>query len=142
MFETYRMLGEQREAELLREARRLQAGTSVRLGARRHGAYLDSSFALARRAMGKMAWLTGFVRRPSSILIQSPGRPPSETNDSGLAVDNCRLRGSGSRPRTRGFEGRLTSYVVQAVAWAMISGARVFISGARVFSNELLGTRQ
>jgi hypothetical protein len=93
MFETYRMLGEQREAELLREARRLQAGASVRLGARRHGAYLDSSLALARRAMGKMAWLTGFIRRPSSILIQSPGGPPSEANDSGLAVDKLPVAG-------------------------------------------------
>jgi len=32
MFETYRMLGEQREAELLREARRLQAGQAVKNG--------------------------------------------------------------------------------------------------------------
>jgi hypothetical protein len=32
MFETYRMLGEQREAELLREARRLHAGQAVRDG--------------------------------------------------------------------------------------------------------------
>ena len=30
MFETYRMLGEQREAELLREAQRLRAGQAVR----------------------------------------------------------------------------------------------------------------
>jgi hypothetical protein len=30
MFETYRMLGEQREAELLREARRLHASQGVR----------------------------------------------------------------------------------------------------------------
>ncbi len=30
MFETYRMLGEQRELELLREARRLHAGQAVR----------------------------------------------------------------------------------------------------------------
>ncbi len=30
MFEMYRMLGEQREAELLREARRLQAGQAVK----------------------------------------------------------------------------------------------------------------
>ena len=93
MFETYRMLGEQREAELLREAQRLQAGAWVRLGARRHDAYLDSSLGLARRAMGKMAWLTGFIRRPSSILIQSPGGPPPETNDSGLAVDKLPVAG-------------------------------------------------
>lgn len=32
MFETYRMLGEQREAELLREAQRLQAGQAVKDG--------------------------------------------------------------------------------------------------------------
>ncbi len=32
MFETYRMLGEQREAELLREAQRLHAGQAVRDG--------------------------------------------------------------------------------------------------------------
>lgn len=32
MFETYRMLGEQREAELLHEAQRLQAGQAVRHG--------------------------------------------------------------------------------------------------------------
>jgi hypothetical protein len=30
MFETYRMLGEQRELELLREARRLHAGRAVK----------------------------------------------------------------------------------------------------------------
>ncbi len=30
MFETYRMLGEEREAELLREAQRLHAGQAVR----------------------------------------------------------------------------------------------------------------
>jgi hypothetical protein len=30
MFETYRMLGEQREAELLREAQRLQAGQAAK----------------------------------------------------------------------------------------------------------------
>jgi hypothetical protein len=30
MFETYRMLGEQREAELLREAQRLQAGRAAK----------------------------------------------------------------------------------------------------------------
>ena len=93
VFETYRMLGEQREAELLREARRLQAGDSVRLGARRHGAYLDSSLARARRAMGKLPWLAGFIRRPASVLIQSPGEPPSDTNDSGLAVDKPPVAG-------------------------------------------------
>jgi hypothetical protein len=103
MFETYRMLGEQREAELLGEARRLQAGASVRLGARRHGAYLDSSLALARRAMGRMAWLTGFIRPRSSILIQSPGGPPSETNDSGLAVDKLRVAGIGVATETEGL---------------------------------------
>jgi hypothetical protein len=32
MFETYRMLGEQRDLELLREARRLHAGQTVRRG--------------------------------------------------------------------------------------------------------------
>ena len=32
MFETYRMLGEQRDLELLREARRLHAGQAVRRG--------------------------------------------------------------------------------------------------------------
>jgi hypothetical protein len=32
MFETYRMLGEQREAELLREAQRLHAGRAVKDG--------------------------------------------------------------------------------------------------------------
>ena len=32
MFETYRMLGEQREAELLREARRLHAGQALKDG--------------------------------------------------------------------------------------------------------------
>ena len=32
MFETYRVLGEQRELELLREARRLHAGQAVRRG--------------------------------------------------------------------------------------------------------------
>ena len=32
MFETYRMLGEQREAELLREAQRLRAGQAVKDG--------------------------------------------------------------------------------------------------------------
>jgi len=136
------MLGEQREAELLREARRLQAGASVRLGARRHGAYLDSSLGLARRAIGKMAWLTEFIRRPSSILIQSPGRPRPETNDSGLAVDKLPVAGIVVATENEGLRRRLTSYVVQAVASAMISGARVFISGARVFSNELVGTHQ
>jgi hypothetical protein len=35
MFETYRMLGEQREAELLAEARRLQAGQAVKDGSER-----------------------------------------------------------------------------------------------------------
>jgi hypothetical protein len=100
MFETYRMLGEQREAELLREARRLQADASVRLGARRHGAYLDSSLALARR---KIAWLTGFIRRPSSVLIQSPCGPRSETNDSGLAVDKLPGAGIGFAPENEGL---------------------------------------
>ena len=33
MFETYRMLGKQREAELFREARRLQVGVATRPGA-------------------------------------------------------------------------------------------------------------
>jgi hypothetical protein len=32
MFETYRMLGEQHDLELLREARRLHAGQAVRRG--------------------------------------------------------------------------------------------------------------
>lgn len=32
MFETYRMLGEQREAELLHEAQRLQAGQAAKDG--------------------------------------------------------------------------------------------------------------
>jgi hypothetical protein len=57
MFETYRMLGEQREAELLREARRLQAGASVRSNARRHRARLGSFRARARRATRKVEWL-------------------------------------------------------------------------------------
>jgi hypothetical protein len=87
-----------------------------------------------------MAWLTGFIRRPSGVLIQSPGRPPSETNDSGPAVDKLPVAGIAVATENRGAsEGRLTSYVVQA---AMISDARVFISGARVFSNELVGTQQ
>jgi hypothetical protein len=88
MFETYRMLGEQREAELLREARRLQAGASVRRGTRRNGAYLDSSRARARNIMGKVAWLTGLIRRPSNILIDSRCGPGSSPNDSRLPVDN------------------------------------------------------
>jgi hypothetical protein len=103
MFETYRMLGEQREAELLREARRLQAGASLRQGARRQGAYLDSSLALARRAMGKTAWLTGFIHGPSSILIQRPGGPPSDTNDSGLAVDKLPVAGIGVATENEGL---------------------------------------
>jgi hypothetical protein len=56
MFETYRMLGEQRESELLREARRLHAGqsvrrgTSVRMPQRRFRALFGSSaFALLTR---------------------------------------------------------------------------------------------
>ena len=92
--------------------------------------------------MGKMAWLTGFIGRPSSILIQRPGGPPPETNDSGLAVDKLPVAGIVVATENEGLRRRLTSYVVQAVASAMISGARVFISGARVFSNELVGTHQ
>ena len=45
MFETYRMLGEQRELELLREARRLHAGQAVKdSGVRRPGRRLRSMF--------------------------------------------------------------------------------------------------
>ena len=36
MYETYRVLGEQREAELLREAQRLQAGQAAKGGRARH----------------------------------------------------------------------------------------------------------
>jgi hypothetical protein len=87
MFETYRMLGEQREADLLHEARRLQAGASVHQGARRRSANLDSPLALARRAMGKVTWPTRLTRHPSSILILSPRGSRSDADDSGLPID-------------------------------------------------------
>lgn len=63
MFETYRMLGEQREAELLREARRLQAGAAIRSNARRHRA------------------------RPFSGLLHSRGRRASNASNPRLPVD-------------------------------------------------------
>jgi hypothetical protein len=88
MFETYRMLGEQREAELLREARRLQAGASVRSSPRRHRAGLDSYCARAQRAKRKMELLRGLIRRPSSVFLRSLGRSSSEADDSRLQVDD------------------------------------------------------
>jgi len=74
MFETYRMLGEQREAELLREARRPQAGVSVRSSARRPRAGRDSFRARAQVARRKLEWLPGLIRRPFSVYLHSSGR--------------------------------------------------------------------
>lgn len=74
MFETYRMLGEQRQAELLREARRLQAGASVRSSARRPRARLDSFRARARSARRRVEWLPGLIRRPFSVFLHSGRR--------------------------------------------------------------------
>jgi hypothetical protein len=87
MFETYRMLGEQREAELLREAQRLQAGASVRSNARRHRTRLDSFRARARRATRQVEWLPGLIRLPFSGLLQSRGRRASTADDLRLPVD-------------------------------------------------------
>src|SRR4029079_18852537 len=71
-----------------------------------------------------------------------PANHPQTQTTPGWPSTNHRLPGSRSRPRTRGFEGWVTRYLVQDVALALISGTRVFISGARVFSNDLVGTNQ
>ena len=88
MFETYRMLGEQREAELLREARRLQAGASVRSSARRDRARLDSFRARARRATRNAGSLAGLIRSCLSVFLSRRGRPAVNADDSRLPVDN------------------------------------------------------
>jgi hypothetical protein len=87
MFETYRMLGEQREAELLREARRLQAGASVRSSARRDRARLDSFRARARRATRNAGSLAGLISC-LSVFLRRRGRPAVNADDSRLPVDN------------------------------------------------------
>jgi len=63
MFETYRMLGEQREAELLREARRLQAGQAAKEGRVRRppASRLVSMF--RRKAVALGIGLLGATRR-------------------------------------------------------------------------------
>jgi hypothetical protein len=88
MYEIYRMLGEQREAELLREARRLQAGAAVRPGARRHGARLDSFRDRARRATRKAEWLPGSIGRSFSVFLHGRGTPAPAAGDPKLAVED------------------------------------------------------
>lgn len=65
MFETYRMLGEQRELELLREARRLHAGQAVRRGR------------ILRRPQRRLLSVFG---SPAALLgrLRGPTAPPSE----------------------------------------------------------------
>jgi hypothetical protein len=87
MYETCRMLGEQREAELLREAQRLQAGAAVRPGARRHRARLDSFRARARRATRKVEWLPGSIGRSFSVFLYGRDTPAPSAGDPKLPVD-------------------------------------------------------
>jgi hypothetical protein len=73
MWETYRMLGEEREAELLREVQRLRAGASAR-----------SNSGRARR---KMAWMPGWIRRLVSVFRRHGlGGPASQADVSRLQV--------------------------------------------------------
>jgi len=53
VFETYRMLGEQREQELDREAQRLHAGTNARAAGRRSARRLRAIAAFSVTALGK-----------------------------------------------------------------------------------------
>jgi hypothetical protein len=73
VWETYRMLGEQREAELEREVRRLRAGASVR-----------SSSGRAKR---KMVWMPGLIRGLVSVFGHGLAAPASQADVSRLQVD-------------------------------------------------------
>ena len=53
VFETYRMLGEQREQELHREAQRLHAGTNARAAGRRPSRHLRAIAAFSVTALTK-----------------------------------------------------------------------------------------
>jgi len=71
MFETYRMLGEQREADLLREAQRLQAGQAVRDGSvQRPASRLVSMF--RNKAAGLRVGCGGQTRR-----VEKPRAEPA-----------------------------------------------------------------
>ncbi len=64
MIETYRMLGKQREDELLREARRLQAGEAARgFGRRPRGRQLE---ALRGRCAALLTRVRSAMPRPAS----------------------------------------------------------------------------
>jgi hypothetical protein len=73
MWETYRMLGEEREAELLREAQRLRAGASVRSRPSRH--------------TRKMAWMPGWIRRLVTVFRHDLARPAAHTDALPLQID-------------------------------------------------------
>jgi hypothetical protein len=62
MFETYRMLGEQREAELLSEARRLQAGQAVKDGSVRRPPASRLLWTFRSKAVGPRIGLLGATR--------------------------------------------------------------------------------
>lgn len=74
MFETYRMLGEQREAELLREAQRLHAGQAVRDGRVLH---------TARRRLVSVfrSSIVGVLIRLRSSTTRAAEKPPRSQLD-------------------------------------------------------------
>lgn len=61
MFETYRMLGEQHEAELVREARRLQVGVTTRPMAARRASIPSFVLTVSKSIVGNV------VRRRAAI---------------------------------------------------------------------------
>ena len=70
MYETYRMLGEERQADLQREARRLQAGARAR-----------GDRARAPRATRKVRRLSGSIGRSLSTYLLGRDRRTSRARD-------------------------------------------------------------
>jgi len=75
MFETYRMLGEQREAELLAEARRLQVGQAVKDGSMRPPASRLVSMFRSRAIAVRIGFLGATSRAVKPKAAPSPLDP-------------------------------------------------------------------
>ncbi len=93
MFETCRMLGEQREAELLREAQRLHAGQAVKDAALRKPRR-RLVFELLRSAVVPLRRLQGSATHASSSPVRSlsaDGGDGTSIDEEAAAVQHSRL---------------------------------------------------
>lgn len=97
MFETYRMLGEQREAELLSEAQRLHAGQAFKDTGTPRQPRRQLMFALLHSAVAPLWRLHGSATHTAS----SPVRSLSADGGDGTSIDGGAAAAQHARGRER-----------------------------------------